>query len=147
MNRNIEGIRNTGSGDRDFEINRTRQEFAGIASAMQSARERHAQRVQDSLIQSGTEVRDAIKTYVQSVKGELSQSALGPEIRTNRFDLDPNNWTVHFHGGNKSINADEPFLIEEVWVRNAEEIINRVGDTLMWLRAHTNASLTRPSGK
>lgn len=40
MNRNIEGIRNTGSGDQDFEINRTRQEFAGIASSMQSAHER-----------------------------------------------------------------------------------------------------------
>lgn len=141
MNRNIEGIRNTGSGDRDFEINRTRQEFAGVTSAVQTVRERHSQRVHDSLIQSGIETREAVKTYIQSVKDELSQAWHGPEIRVSDFDLDPNNWTVHFHGGNKSINADEPFLIEQVWVRNAEAIINRVGETLMWLRAHTNADL------
>lgn len=109
----------------------------------------HAQRVQASSIQSGTEVRDAIKIYVQSVKGELSQPALGHQIRirTNSFDLDLNNWTVRFPGANRDINADELFLIEEVWVRSAEEIINRVEDTLMMHRAHINASLIRGGEK
>lgn len=150
MNRQ-EGIINTGSGDPDLEIRKTRSEFTGVDSSIRRIRAINGQRIEEARAQSGAEIREAIRLYVEPVRGELSQATFPLHVAVRHgsgygFSFDTTTWTVLFDGAIRSFSADEPFLADNLWFQHGERIIEEIGNTLMMLRAHTNEPL-RISGK